>query len=86
MRKISFYPLFRTVLVQMIRHGEIDIAISRAAQELKLAREAVSGKAGRRDDGLVMVPSPLRASQLGYCAQPPVNHRSSNIEQRGRSP
>lgn len=65
MNRVSFYTLFRVDLIQMFRHGEIKQAIRRAGEEFRLAKKSISD-AGGRESGVVMVPSPARAMQLGY--------------------
>jgi hypothetical protein len=78
-RKLTFYPLFRITLVQMIRYGEINQAIELAGREACLAikhskavagggRSGSGGAAGGTggSSGILMVPIPSRARMMGF--------------------
>jgi hypothetical protein len=63
-------------LVQMMRYGEIDQAVTAAGKELRLARKtsdeagANDGKGEADSSGLIRVPSLKRTYELGYNPRP----------------
>jgi hypothetical protein len=88
-RKVCFHPLFRVALVQKCRHNEYELAIEMAAAELKEAAvESGSGSGSGDGDnsgassGVVMVPTPQRAYELGYSKKPETRLQESGYEWR----
>lgn len=83
--RIVFFPLFLIRLIQMIRYGELEKAIEMAGREIRLARdraelECAEGSDQGGADGVIMVPSPSRAYELGYTETPPDSNEVKGLK------
>jgi hypothetical protein len=84
-RRIVFFPLFLIQLIQMIRYGELEKAIELAGREIRLVREhaeleGTEGSDQGSADGVIMVPSPSRAYELGYTETPPDSNEAKGLK------